>query len=52
MPRDWTARELLSAYEQVEGQIPPALRDWLVGLLEGAHPDPRYDLIDLLKECR
>lgn len=45
-----TARELLANFESCEGQIPPTLRDWLVGLLEGAHPDPRYDLIDLLRE--
>lgn len=50
--RDWTARELLMNYEQVEGRIPPVLRDWLVGLLEGAHPDPKFDLIDLLRDVR
>ena len=49
-PRDWTARELLMNYEQVEGRIPPVLRDWLITLLEGGCPDPKFDLIDLLKE--
>jgi hypothetical protein len=49
---DQTARELLAGYESVEGRIPPVLRDWLLGLLEGAHPDPRFDLLDLLREVR
>jgi hypothetical protein len=47
-----TARELLSTYEECDGRIPPVLRDWLVGLLEGAHPDPKFDLLDLLREFR
>ena len=52
MARDWTARELLANYESVEVRIPPMLRDWVLGLLEGAHPDPKFDLLDLLREVR
>lgn len=45
-----TAAQLLAAYEACDGQIPPALRFWLIGLLEGAHPDPKFDLVDMLND--
>jgi hypothetical protein len=47
-----TVRELLSTYEECDGRIPPVLRDWLVTFLQGGCPDPKFDLLDLLREFR